>query len=205
MESLLSFICEHAHEAQWIIFGLLLLTGFNIPISEDLIIIGAGVIVSTCIPDHLVSMWIWVYAGACLSAWEAYWIGRTLGPKLYEISWFKRIVTTKRVAKLRHYYEKFGLLTFIVVRFMPGGFRNGFSMSAGLSKMPFLQFAIRDEIAALLSVNVLFWLGHAFGSNWELLVHYIKRYDEWAFGVVVVISLTILAVFLIRRYLKRNE
>lgn len=202
MESLLNFICEHAHHAPLGIFCLLLLTGFNIPISEDLLIISGGILVSSCIPDHMFRMWLWVYAGACLSAWEAYWIGRYFGPKLYEMRWFHQIITEKRVARLKHYYEKFGIFIFIFIRFLPGGIRNGFSMSCGLTKFSFPKFILFDELAALISVNVLFFLGYTFGQNSELLFHYIKRYDEWAMAIIVI---AIITVVMIIRYKKKTH
>lgn len=202
MESFLSFICEHAHQAHWWIFCLILLTGLNIPISEDLLIISAGILAGSCIPEHTLHMWLWVYAGTCLSAWEAYWIGQYFGPKLYQMRWFRRIITTKRVAALKRYYEKFGIFIFMIIRFMPGGIRNGFSMSYGLMKIPFPKFIIFDGFAALLSVNILFFLGYAFGQNSELLFHYIKRYDEWGMAIIVIAAI---AAFMIIRYKKQQH
>ena len=39
MESIIFFICEHCLHAHLIIFGLLMLAGLNIPISEDVLLI----------------------------------------------------------------------------------------------------------------------------------------------------------------------
>src|SRR5262245_32067312 len=102
IESLFTYICEHANHAHWIIFSLLLLAGLNIPISEDLMLIGGGAIASTCIPEHTLRMFIWIYLGCYLSAWEAYWIGRLLGPRLYRIRLFNHIITPHRMDVLRH-------------------------------------------------------------------------------------------------------
>lgn len=177
METIFNFVCLHADQAQWIMFILLLLAGFNIPISEDAMLIIGGAIASTCIKRHPIEMWAWLYMGCWISAWEAYWVGRLLGPKLYEIRWFHRIINPKRIAKLRHYYEKFGILTFIVGRFIPGGIRNALFMTTGLSKMPFAKFLIRDAFACLISSCTLFYLGYQFGENHQILLHYFKRYQ----------------------------
>jgi membrane-associated protein len=177
METIFNFVCLHADEAQWIMFFLLLLAGFNIPISEDALLIIGGAISSTCVKQHPLEMWGWLFMGCWISAWEAYWIGRLLGPKLYEIRWFHRIINPSRIEKLRHYYEKFGIFTFIVGRFIPGGIRNALFMTTGLSKMPFQTFLLRDFFACLISSVSLFYLGYKFGENHELLLHYFKHYQ----------------------------
>lgn len=189
MESTINYICEHADYAHYIIFGLILLTGFNIPISEDLLVIMGGTIASTCIPEHTLRIYLWIYAASWTSAWEAYWIGRLFGPRLYEIRWFSRILTPKRIEKLHFYYEKFGIFTFIIGRFFPGGVRNALFISSGLGKMPFLKFISRDGFACIVSTGLLFSLGYIFGQNYKLIIHYIKTYD--------LIILTIISLILI--------
>lgn len=199
MESFLAFVCEYSHEAHWIFFLLLLLAGCNLPFSEDLIAITGGIIVATCIPDHMLKMWLWIYAGSCMGAWVAYSIGRFIGPKLYKIKWFKRFASPERIDKLHYYYEKFGIFTFIAIRFFPGGVRNAFAMSCGLSKMTFLAFALRDELAAAIQITVLFFLGHAFAQNYELLFKYVREYNVWGLGLIV---LAIVIVICYNRYKK---
>lgn len=190
MESILTFVCEHAVHAHWIIFTLLLLAGLNVPISEDLLLLTGGAIASSCLsPEHKISLFVWLYFGCWFSAWEAYWIGRLLGPKLYEFRWFSHILTPKRIEKLHYYYEKFGILTFMVGRFIPGGARNALFMTSGLGKMPFWKFVLRDGFACIFSTSILFYLGHVFGENHELLFHYFKTYNF--------IFLTILATAII--------
>lgn len=194
MESALEYICAHATNAHWIIFLLLMFAGLNVPISEDIMLLGAGAIASTCIPEHTLRLFIWVFFGCWFSAWEAYWVGRLLGPKLYEIRWFSRILTPHRIEKLHHYYEKFGIFTFIVGRFCPGGVRNALFMTSGLGKMPFLTFIARDGLACIISSSTLFYLGFTFGENHDLLIHYFKRYEIIALSLLVIIVLSIIVI-----------
>jgi membrane-associated protein len=189
MESILFYICENAYHAHWIIFCLLLLAGLNVPISEDIMLIGGGAIASTCIPDHAVRLFIWIFLGCYISAWEAYWIGRLLGPKLYDIRLFNHIITPHRMDVLRHYYAKFGVFTFIVGRFCPGGIRNALFMSSGLTKMPFSLFILRDGIACFISSNVLFQIGYKLGENVDVFLPYVKKYSEGFLLIVVTLTL----------------
>lgn len=184
MESLLTFICEHAHHAHWIIFLLLLLAGLNLPISEDLMLIGGGAIASTCLQGQALHLYIWIFLGCYLSAWEGYWIGRLLGPRLYSIRPFKYIVTPRRLETLRNYYTRFGVFTFIVGRFIPGGIRNALFISSGMMKMPFQLFIFRDGLACLFSTAVLFSIGYHFGEHLNEMIASIQFYGEIA-GIAI--------------------
>jgi membrane-associated protein len=198
LSQLLDFICANARDAHWIIFLLLMLAGFGLPISEDLLLITGGAIASTCIPNKTLHLFIWIYMGCWMSAWIAYWIGRLLGPKLYDIPWFNRILTPKRIHRLHHYYEKFGIFTFIVGRFIPGGVRNALFMTSGLGKMPFLKFILRDGFACLISSSVIFTIGYQFGYNYKVIIHNIKKFDLYFLGGLALIISLVSLVFYIR-------
>lgn len=195
MEAFINFICENAHDAYWIMFLMLMLAGLNVPLSEDLILLISGVIASTCIPDHALNLFLWVWIGSYISAWEAYWIGRLLGPKLYKIRWFSHVITEHRIASINQYYEKFGIFTFIVGRFCPGGIRNGLFMSAGLGKMPFLKFMARDGLACFISSNVLFQIGFAFGENHHQLWEYFHAYEKIALLILGIVIVSLFSFF----------
>lgn len=196
MGDLLGFICAYADQAHYIFFGLFLLAGVYMPISEDLLLLTGGALVSRCIPDQYLHLYTWMFFGCWVSGWEAYWLGRWLGPKLYELPFFKHVVTKQRIDKLHRYYEKFGIWTFIVGRFIPGGVRNALFITSGMGKMPFFLFTLRDFIASLISTNVVFYLGYTFGKHYEVIVEYFLKYDKIAVGVVA--ALTIFAYIKLR-------
>lgn len=177
-----------------------MLAGLNVPLSEDLILLSAGAIVATCIPENYLVMLVWLYFGCWISAWEAYAIGRFLGPKLYNIKWFSHILTRGRIEKLHHYYEKFGIFTFIFGRFIPGGVRNTLFMTAGLGKMPFGKFIFRDGVACFISTNTVFYIGFLFGENYSLIVDYFNTYTHVFIGLLI----SIIALYYIwHRYRNR--
>lgn len=192
MEAFFSYVCENANHAHWIIFCLLLLSGLNLPVSEDILLIVGGAIASACIPDHALRLYLWIFLGCYLSAWIAYWLGRRLGPRLYQIALFKSIVTRHRLKILRYYYAKFGVFTFIAARFCPGGIRNALFLSCGLTKMPFYLFILRDGAACLLSSFVLFSIGYHFGANFDHILYYYHRYTIWF--VTILVSLAVVAL-----------
>lgn len=201
MDNVLIWACEHADQAYWLVFALLFLAGLNIPISEDIILITAGALAGSCIDVNTPLLFICCYLAAWMSAWEVYWIGRLLGPKLYAIKWFSKMAHPEKIEKLHHYFDKYGIWTFIVGRFIPGGVRNGLFLTCGLGKMPFLRFIGRDGIAAFFSTTWLFGLGYLFAENHQAIVDFFKKYNLIAIAILAAI---ILGWFLWRR-LKKND
>lgn len=180
MEDFFAYICENAAYAPFVLVGLLFLAGLNIPISEDLLLLTAGTLASRCIPDSFYTLYFSMYIGCCVSGWETYALGRVFGVKLYNVKWFKHIVTPQRIENLHYYYEKYGIWTFIVGRFIPGGARNALYITSGMGKMPFALFAMRDGVAALFSTSVMFYIGYIFGENYEWIMAEFIHYDRIA-------------------------
>lgn len=202
MESLFSFVCDYSASAYWILFLLLMLSGFYVPISEDIIVITGGAIAASCIPEETYRLYIWLYFGCWISAWEVYWLGRLLGPKLYTFPWFRHFLTEKRTERLHHYYEKFGVFTFIIGRFLPGGVRNTLFLTSGLGKMPFLKFIMRDGFACLLSSMTYFYIGFQFGDNYDHIAHVLAQYNHIAIAIVAFIVVCVILVAIFRNYRK---
>ncbi len=195
MESLFSELMEYvtanAELAPWIIGGLLLLAGFNLPVSEDLMLLSSALIAQQR-PDLMWQLFAGVFAGAYLSDLICYTLGRTLGPKLWQIKWFAKMVDRAHVDKIGGFYEKYGPLTLLIGRFIPFGVRNALFLTAGLSKMKFAKFAISDLIAATITCGTYFWLYFTYG---EAIIEVIKQSN------IVIFSIAIVGVvfFLIKR------
>lgn len=174
IESLLILVQENAQYAHWFVFGLLMLAGFNLPISEDILIIFSGVLASTVVPENTWKLFLGVFAGAYLSDWVVYWIGRLWGVKLWEIRWFSRIFRPKRLEQIERYYARYGVLTLFVGRFIPFGVRNCLFVTAGIGKMSFVKFLIADGLACLCSNAALFTLAYFCGKNSSSLMRFIN-------------------------------
>ena len=190
MDWLTDLITQHAQYAHYIIFCALILAGFNVPISEDLMLIISGVLASTVVPENTVQLFLGVFLGAYLSDWIAYWIGRKLGPKLWDIRWFASFVKKERLEQVGKYYEKHGIWTLIIGRFIPFGVRNCLFVTAGMGKMPFVKFIICDGIACLISNTTLFSLAYVLGKHYEILFEYLKVFNIIVFSAFAVAVLT---------------
>jgi membrane protein DedA with SNARE-associated domain len=204
IESLFSFICSYSDQAHWIIFILLLLAGLNVPISSDILLLTGGALAGTCEIHHAARLYGWMLIGYYLAAWEGYWMGRLLGPTLFQIRFFKHLLNPQRIQSLNLYYERYGLLTFLIGRFLPGGIRNALSLSSGLIRMPFWLFVFRDSLASTLSCTFLFFLGYKFGENFDLVLYYFQRYSN-IFVILSIISSILILGYSIYRYGSRSK
>ena len=182
LTELMQYVTANAEIAPWIIFGLLLLAGFNLPVSEDLMLLTSALIAQQR-PDLMWHLFAGVFAGAYFSDLICYGLGRTLGPKLWQIKWFAKMVDREHVDKIGGFYEKYGPLTLLLGRFIPFGVRNGLFLTAGLSKMRFLKFALSDLAAATITCGLYFWLYFTYG---KAMIEVIKQSNVVIFSVALV-------------------
>lgn len=192
MESIIQFIFEQAHHAHWIVFGAMILAGFSLPISEDLMIILSGVLAATVIPENTVELFLGVFLGCYLADWICYGIGRKFGPRLWNIKWFSRAVDRKLLDRIQIFYTKYGFWTLLVGRFIPFGVRNCLFLAAGAGKMPFKKFALSDGIACFISNSTLFSIAYYGGKNHEALLAFIKTFNILIFTVFVISVITLI-------------
>ncbi|MDF2576574.1 MAG: putative rane protein [Chlamydiales bacterium] len=194
-DHLVNLIHNNADYAHWIIFGALMLAGFNVPISEDLMLIISGVLASTVVPENTTKLFLGVFLGCYLSDWEAYWLGRLLGPKLWEIKWFSKMVPKERFEQVSRFYDKRGFLVLLIGRFIPFGVRNALFITAGMMKMHFGKFILSDGIACLISNSTLFYLAYTVGKNYDLLLEKVKTFNILIFSIFLIA----ITAFLIRK------
>lgn len=187
MDSIVPFVLEHADAAPWLLFGLLMLAGLNVPISEDAMIL-TGALIATQRTDLVTEIFVGLYLGAYLSDLECYWLARLLGPKLWQIRWFRSMATPKRVDRMTRFYEKYGVITLFAGRFIPFGVRNGLLITAGISNMSFLRLAAADLGAATISCGFYFWLYYTYG---EAMLRYVARGQLSLFIVALVVIVLI--------------
>lgn len=182
--------------APWLICGVLLLAGFNLPISEDLMIFMTAIL-SAKNPDHMPYLYLGLFAGAFLSDLISYWLGRLLGPKLFQIKFFKNMVSPELLEKIKGFYDRYGMGVLIVGRFIPFGVRNALFITAGLGKSHFGKFAFADFVATLISVSVYFSLYYKYG---EAMLEVIKKGNMVIFGLFI---FSVIAFFIMKKRSKR--
>lgn len=200
MDTLIALIQAHIEYAHFIIFGSLLLAGFNIPVSEDAMLFISGVLAKQY-PEQFSYLFAAVFLGAYGSDLICYSLGRIVGPKILHIRFFAKMVPPKRVEKIHTYYEKHGVSTLIFGRFIPFGVRNGLFLCAGLGKMNFIKFALADLLACTISTITFFTLYYTYG---KAVVKYVMQANIGIFIVAIAIG-AYLFFHVKQRRVKRNK
>lgn len=194
---LLKDMVQYAH---FISFGLLLLAGFNIPVSEDLVFIVSASIAATTVPENSVKIFAGCFLGAYLSDITAYTIGRygvnrLLGsPLLIRARIVNPVVLEARLKKTKGFFDRYGGKALFFGRFVPFGMRNLIFMSCGLIRMPYFKFMIIDLAALACTSTILFFLGYSFGNNYQAILTYVSRYK-----IIIIVLVALLVLFILIR------
>lgn len=199
-QHVLEIMKEYASLSPWIVLGSLILAGFSVPISIDLLLMGIALFAATQAPHLAIPLYIAFLVGCSLAAWIAYWIARIIGNRLLSLPKVQKIISPEKLALVSHYFEKWGSLTLFAGRFIPFGIRSCIFWSCGLSKMPFLRFAFYDFIACALWSSLCFTLYYQLSYKIDLIMEHFKY---GAVGVAILIKLFI-ALFVWRKIQARR-
>lgn len=202
ISNLLTTLAPHIH---FISFGLLILSGLNFPISEDIVFILSAAISITYSPENIYFAYAGCFLGAYISDFIAYALGRFAGRKLSNTRFFKKILPEDKLQKMEYYFSKYGAKTVLFGRLIPFGVRNIIFISAGFSKMRFPYFMVSDIIPLSITSSLLFYLGYSFGDNYREILPYLDRYKIIIFGLFLIALLFILLKRFISRRSLRNS
>ena len=187
-------VAEHLH---LIAFGLLLLSGFNVPVSEDLVFIASASIVAAIIPENVFIVFLGCFLGAFTSDIIAYMLGRHGLVHLSHARFFKTNKVNGKIARVKTYFDRYGGKTLFFGRFIPFGFRNVMFLTAGMVKVSFPRFLVIDLAALSISSTLLFYIGFEFGENMDAVLFYLNKYKMAAFTLA---GVAVVAVLLVRRF-----
>ena len=188
-----NYLETHLATAPFAIFGLLILAGFFIPISEDLMILLGGLLAARH-PEIMPSVFVAIVLGAYTSDVICYALmGRYLGSKLFQTAFFSRMLPPQKLEKIQLFYKRYGIPTLFFGRFIPFGVRNALFFSAGLSKMGVLKFMLTDFLACLLNALLYFTLYYQIGKS-------VLESVETAKQVLLALTLLVVLAFLLKKY-----
>ncbi|MDR2716989.1 MAG: DedA family protein [Treponema sp.] len=181
-------------------FFCLLLAGLNFPISEDLIII-TGALICQEEPSLLVPVFAAIYAGAVISDYFPYYLGKYIRKGTIKSRFAVRLASSKKVDRMHHYLERYGIFTFIVCRFVPFGVRNTLFLTSGFFGLRLRRFALYDIIAATISVSTLFFLVYYFGESIKKPLNAVKI----AIFVLIISTISFIIFRIIRSIVYRRK
>lgn len=201
LEWIKSFIQSHPTYAPIAIFASIAIAGFNIPISADMVLLIAATLAATILKGTFFKLYLAILCGTTLAAYITYAQGRFIGPKILQLSVMQKLFPKSRLDKIQHHYKKHGWLTLMIGRFIPFGFRNCLFLTAGLSKMPFKHFALKDGIAAVIWSFSLYFGFYKLLTKVDDLGHMIKKFNIIIF---IILGLAIIATVWYKQIKRRK-
>lgn len=189
MSAILSYLQAHINNFPLIVFIALLLGGFNLPISEDVLVIMSAILCQTekaSIPVFYAS----IFFGALISDYLVYFWGYLLRRGIISKKFFKRFIKKERTIRISKALERYGIFAYIVIRFIPFGVRNVMSITSGFVGLKFYKFMLFDAIATLCSTSALFWLVYFFGRKGGMYVKIV--------GISLFVGFLVLCIYMFR-------
>lgn len=190
MENILLFLQGYITYFPLTIFFALILGGFNLPVSEDLLIITSALLVKND-KSLLIPTLLSLYIGAILSDAMVYLWGALTARGFSSFSFINNLSDPKKSGRIAKKVKKHAFITNLLCRFIPFGVRNAFFLYMGVSKSNFLKFIIFDSISALISISSLFWVIYLLGQGGS---RFIKIFALIAFLVLVAIAIWFLFI-----------
>jgi membrane-associated protein len=127
-----------------------------------------------------------------------YFVGRTLGPKVFN-SETSRLLNKKHLVKTQLFYEKYGSKAIVMARFVPI-VRTFAPFVAGIGQMKFPRFAMFSVVGASLWVGLLCPLGYFFADT-----EIVKKRFELVIMAIIFLSLLPMIVEITRDRMKSRS
>lgn len=188
------------HLSYFGIIAFLALTGFGLPVPEEVPIVAAGIASSV---GTLNPWWAFLSCviGSVLGDHILYAIGYHFGHSLiYRHPRVAALLHAEREAKIEQMVRKHQVKVLVLSRFMVG-VRAPVYLAAGVLRVPFARFFFIDIISATIVVGIFFGLSYAYG---ERLTKFIKQSEIGLTVIVVVAVISVIAFLLWRRRQRRK-
>lgn len=173
-----------------LVFGILLLCGFGIPIPEDVTLFAAGLLAYYGVVE-LPYMIVVGFAGVMVGDSIMWFLGHKYGRRLMKKPFFQRLLPEERIQMASKRLNQKGAKRLLFAgRFMPG-LRAPIYFTSGFLHVPFWRFFLMDGLAALISVPVIIGAVYHFGDELDLVVRWIKTIEHGIIFVILGVALVV--------------
>jgi membrane protein DedA with SNARE-associated domain len=189
------------HYGLWVIFLLIMLEDFGIPVPGETILI-AGAIYAGAGRLNIVAVGIVGFIAAIIGDNIGFAIGH-FGGRALALRWGKYVfLTEERLDKAQGFFDRRGAIVITFARFVEG-LRQANGIIAGITGMHWLRFLVFNALGAALWVGTWVSLGYLAGDHITTIYHYINLYSYYVLIAVAVIVLAYVAWRLWRRGRRR--
>jgi membrane-associated protein len=175
------------HYGYWAVAAALLLENAGVPVPGETVLLLASFLAYS--ERELNLGWIIVVAtvAATLGDNLGYAIGHSGGRPLLERHRKIFRVSDAALSRGEKLFSRYGSVTILFARFV-FGMRIIAGPLAGVLRMPWKKFAVFNLLGAALWVTIISFVGYSFSSRWNLLMHYVKRFDLVLGAAFVIIA-----------------
>ncbi len=204
LESLVELLGGHSlHVGYAVVFVMLVLCGFGLPMPEDVVLVTGGVLAwlasdletagfGAMLADRgLLAMVIVGLAGILAGDSVIFLAGRTFGARVADFRPLRRVITPEKLEKVEKLMRRRGNVVVVIARFLPG-LRAPTYFTAGHARLPYWEFLLFDGAAALVSAPLWVCIGFYFGSNIEEAARFAARFSHYILIGVAVVLLALL-------------
>jgi membrane protein DedA with SNARE-associated domain len=190
------------HYGLWVIFLLIMLEDFGIPVPGETILI-AGAIYAGAGRLNIVAVGIVGFVAAIIGDNIGFAIGH-FGGRALALRWGKYVfLTEERLDKAEGFFDRRGAIVITFARFVEG-LRQANGIIAGITGMHWLRFLIFNAIGAALWVGTWVSLGYLAGNHITTIYHYITVYSYYVLIALAVLLVGYIALRLRRRRRRRT-
>ena len=189
------FIGQYGFLIYFILFFIIFLeTGFVITpfLPGDSLLFISGVFASNNLLNIFL-LWTILSFAAILGDTINYWIGNFFGEKA-----FSRFIKKEHLEKTKTFYEKHGVKTIILARFVPI-VRTFAPFVAGVGKMQYKKFIFYNIIGGISWVTLFLFGGYFFGN-----ISIIEKNLTLVSIIIIIISVTPMIFELIKSKLRKT-
>ena len=182
-----AFIVAHGNLVYALLFAIIFVeTGLVVMpfLPGDSLLFVAGSLAAGVAPTlNIWFLFFLLFAAAVLGDNLNYWVGRFFGPRVVKWKTFGRdLVQQKHLDKTHSYFEKYGVKTIIIARFVPI-VRTFAPFVAGIGKMTYGYFITYNIVGGVVWVLLFTFSGYLFGN-----IPFMKENFEYVIIVIILVS-----------------
>ncbi|MFC4305367.1 DedA family protein [Cohnella boryungensis] len=177
-----------------VLFLGLLLEFIALPFPGETTMLYAGYLSYTGVLHGWTAL-IWAFTGTTIGMTVTYFIGLKAGMPFIERFGKWVLITPSKLEKTKKWFDRYGNVLVFIGYFIPG-VRHVTGYFAGIIGSPFRTFAAYAYGGALFWCVCFIGLGHAFGPQWEKVLHAIEHHS-WKLAVAIVLLIAV--IWLVRR------
>jgi membrane protein DedA with SNARE-associated domain len=175
------------------LFVLLALGAVGFPFPEDVVLILCGIMIHSAAVDAAPALVV-VFIGILTTDFFLYHVGRKYGRKIVSHRRFRKVISARRLVRLKKLFAKWGVFVIFLGRHVMG-LRSQIFLVAGVLKMPRIRFVLADAVSSAVTMSIMVGAGYWGGSTFEKIIN---NMEDAGFALMMLLVLALAAALLWR-------